>query len=419
MKMLLKGLIVIIILIFAGVGFAYLVSSRPQPEPVAIVERAWTVAVRQIKIADYEPEIELFGRIQAPEITRLSAAIDANVLSPIKVKEGQTVKKGQLLIELDMRETELAVRQRNTMVDETRAQIEAEKLNHQNNLRIVKHEEALLELVRAQVARARSLSKALVGSRAQFDQARQDEERQIMVVENRRFNISQHVFRIAQLDAQLKRNKALLERATLDMQRTKINAPFSGKVSRVQVSVGDRVRIGDQLIELYDNNQLEIKAQIPLHHLPRIRDLLEAKFKLIATANVDGRRITAVLSRFATQVEVGDVGEVGIFKIIEGGAQLALGRMTEVSLKSPLEKGVIVLPSQALYGTNTIYTVQQNRLRALSVERVGVIKNSDNVNEFLVRSVELVEGSIVVINNLPNAINGLRVKPLLETTDIN
>ena len=419
MKTLLKGLIAIIILMFAGIGFAYLVSSRPQPEPIAVVERAWTVAVRQIKITDHEPEIVLFGRIQAPEITRLSAAIVANVLSSIKVKEGQPVKKGQPLIELDMRETELAVRQRNTMVAETRAQIEAEKLNHQNNLQIVKHEETLLELVRAQVVRARSLSKALVGSRAQLDLARQDEERQILAVENRRFNISQHASNMAQLDAQLTRNKALLELANLNMQRTKINAPFNGKVFRVHVAAGDRVRAGDQLIELYDNHQLEIKAQIPLHHLPRIRYLLETKSKLNATANVDGRRFTAVLSRFSTQVELGDVGEIGIFKIVEGGSPLTLGRVTEITLKLPLEKGVIALPSQALYGTNTIYTVQLGRLQALSVERVGVIEKSDNAYEFLLRSAELVDGAMVVVNQLPNAINDLRVKPLLETTSIN
>ncbi len=414
MKTPLKLLLAIIILAVGGVGFAYLVSSRPQSQPIAVVERAWTVAVRKVKTAEYEPEIVLFGRVGATEMTRLSAAISADVLGPIKVREGQTMKKGQTLIRLDVREVELAQRQRSATVADMQAQIEAENLNHQNNLQVIKSEEALLDLVRAQVERARHLNKALVGSRAQLDQARQDEERQILALENRRFMIRQHTSRIARLESQLVRDNALLERARLDVQRTKIKAPFSGRVSRMHVSAGDRVRAGDPLIEIYDNRRLEIRAQIPLHHLPRIRDLLDAKVKLSATANVDGRRITAVLSRFSTQVEVGGVGEVGIFKITKGGAELALGRVTEISIKLPPEKGVVALPAQALYGTATIYAVHQERLRALSVARVGAIENGDGGYEFLVRGTELRDGLMIVVNQLPNAINGLRVKPLVE-----
>ena len=412
MKVFISWLLAIIILSLGGIGFAYLVSSRPQPEPITAVERAWTVAVRQVRIEKLTPEIMLYGRVDSPAIARLTAAITADVISPITALEGQTVSKGDTLIRLDDREAALVVRQREAEVADIQAQIESENMRHQNNLQAVKREESLLELVRTQVRRTRQLTKTLVGSQSQFDQARREEEHQVLALENRRFSVREHAARSARLKAQLARALALLDRAKLDLERTQITAPFNGRLSRVHVSPGNRVRAGDPLIDIYDNTRVEIRAQIPLHYLPRIRAALDISIKLKARATVDDRHITAILERLSTRIERGSVGADGLFNVTRGGAGLALGRVIEVVVELPPENNVVALPAPALYGANTIYTVENDRLRALTVERVGITHSSDGNDRVLVRSPKLKPGSMIVINQLPNAINGLRVRPL-------
>ncbi len=82
----------------------------------------------------------------------------------------------------------------------------------------------------------------------------------------------------------------------------------------------------------------------------------------------------------------------------------------ELVLTLPTQDAVVALPHEALYGMDRVYTIVEKRMEGVVVERVGEIRSSTGERRVLVRGPTLAEGADVVITQLPNAIEGLRVR---------
>jgi multidrug efflux pump subunit AcrA (membrane-fusion protein) len=399
---------VLILLVGAG-GLVALVNSKPHREALEGREKAWIVDVVAVEPGTVTPQLNLYGRVRSPRTANMSAAVDADVRS-VDVLEGQYVEAGQIMVVLDDREAKLLRSQRAAEVADVRAQIDNERQRHENDRKALEREEMLLALSRREVKRAQKLARSKVGSESRIDQMRQAEEREALAVDERRFSINEHASRNAQLEARLERAKSLLLRAQLDLNRTRVMAPFAGRVSRVSVSPGDRVRIGDEIVTVYNTSEIEIRAQIPTRHVPHVRDALAAGKTLEAKALVDGRAVRARLDRFTAEVERGGGGADAYFRIVDGGRDLPLGRTVELVVDLPDVHDSVALPYESVYGTSRIYQLDDERMRSLEVERVGEQRGADGRTRVLVRSAKLAAGDRIVVTQLPNAMDGLRVK---------
>ncbi len=397
----------LILLVGAG-GLVALVNSKPHREAVEARERAWIVDVVTVEPHTVAPQLSLYGRVRSPRVANISAAVTADVQS-VDVLEGQYVEAGEVMVVLDDREAKLLHAQRAAEVADIQAQIENERQRHRNDVSALQREEMLLELSRREVKRAEKLAKSKVGSESQIDQMRQAEERQALAVDQRRFSINEHASRRAQLEARLERAKSLLLRAQLDLNRTRVLAPHAGRVSRVSVSPGDRVHVGDELVTVYNTSEIEVRAQIPSRHVANVRDALVGGEPLEARAEVDGRVVRATLDRFTAEVERGGGGADAYFRVVEGGRDLSLGRTVELVVDLPDVHESVALPYEAVYGTNRIYRLEGERMRSLEVQRVGERRDAESAAQVLVRSPELQSGDRIVVTQLPNAMDGLRV----------
>ncbi|MCA8967854.1 MAG: hypothetical protein KDC48_23440, partial [Planctomycetes bacterium] len=114
--------------------------------------------------------------------------------------------------------------------------------------------------------------------------------------------------------------------------------------------------------------------------------------------------------RLAAEVERGSGGVDALFRVRGGAERLAMGRTVELVLALPPERGVVALPLEALYGTDRVFLLDGDRMREVAVERVGERRDEDGEVRVLLRGPALVEGARVVTTQLPNAIDGLRVK---------
>jgi multidrug efflux pump subunit AcrA (membrane-fusion protein) len=186
-------------------------------------------------------------------------------------------------------------------------------------------------------------------------------------------------------------------------------APFDGRITRVEVAVGDRVRPGDSLVSLYDLEALEVRAQIPSRHLARVRGALSEGAELTAVATLDGRPLELRLDRLGGAAATASGGVDALFKLERTSALLTLGRTVALNLRLPREQGVVELPFEALYGLDRIYRLQGDRMQGVRVERVGERRSGPN-SRVLVRSADLQAGDRVVVTQLPNAMDGLRVQ---------
>jgi multidrug resistance efflux pump len=405
----LRSLAPVVILLAGASGAFALLKSKPLPPPIESREKAWIVEVETVSPGPATPTLALYGRVESPRLARLSAAITADVRS-VEVLEGQTARGGDVLLRLDDREAGLLLEQRRAEVADIEAQLNSEDQRHRNDVDALGHERTLFALATKEVQRLRELADRQVGSRSQLDLARQAAERIALDVKSRELAIREHASRKARLQAQLERARALRDLAALELERTEIRAPYDGRVAAVDVAPGDRVRAGDRLLSLYDTEAIEIRSQIPARHLPRLRGALQSGQKLVANAVVDGVAIRAELDRLTGEVARRSGGADAFLKVTQGAGWLPLGRTVALMLDLPLEQGVVVLPFEAVYGTTRIFVLDNDRMRAVAVERIGEVRTTDGESRVLLRAPALREVEQVIVTQLPNAIDGLRVR---------
>ena len=355
------------------------------------------------------PQLILFALVGSPRVTQLSSAVTSSVKT-VDVLEGQRVSPGDRLLVLADREIRLTLAQREAELAGFEADLEHEKLRHRNDVKALEHEEKLLAFAQRDVARARVLVRRRAGSEANLDKARREEERQLLVIEQRKLAIGGHQSRRKQIEAKLARARVQRLQAMLDVDRTRVYPPFGGRITEVLVSPGDRVRPGDRLLVMFDTEMLELRAQIPLRHLALLRDALERGETLDALAAVDGRTVRAFLHRLTAQVDRGSGGVDGLFRVTEGNAWLQIGRTVELVLDLPPVHDVVTVPRTALYGTDRVYVLRGERMKSVRVERLGETRRAGGASMLLLRSPDFRPSDRIIVTQLPNAIDGLRVR---------
>jgi len=384
-------------------------ATRAVTPPVAAQEKSWHVNAIEVSPERLTPNLLLYGTVEAPRKAEVRAAVTADV-AQVKIQEGQTVAADAPLVLLDDRDLVLNVRQREADVREIEAQIASEQARHTANLDALKREKALLELAKRAVTRAQNLNTRKMVSESALDEAFQAVERQALALNARQLEVKDHTARLAQLQARRARAKALRDQARLDQVRATINAPFAGRVVQAPVAPGDRVRPGDLLLELYPVGDLEIRAQIPFRALPAVRTALAGNQPLLAVATVDDQPVAAQLDRLGGETGRNSGGVDALFRITEGAQWLIPGRVLTLRMNLLPQDGVVALPFEALYGLNRIYRLEEGRMAALTVERVGERQDAAGQAQVLARSPELQAGDRIITTQLPNAITGLKVE---------
>ncbi|WP_353572109.1 HlyD family efflux transporter periplasmic adaptor subunit [Candidatus Albibeggiatoa sp. nov. BB20] len=410
MKKLFTLSIAVAILALGIFGFILLKATKPQAAPLDVEEPSWIVKTKQVELETLSPALTLYGHVESPYTTTLSVpnlSVAATEVSKLAVLEGDSMSAKQLLIQLDDRDSKLILQQRQADIEDIQAQIGSEKQVHENNLKLIKNEEALLSLVQKSVERARTLQKKNLASRSNLDDAQQALERQKLAVNNRRFSVKNHTTRLAQLKARLNRAIAVRDLAKLEVKRLQIIAPYNAVVAKLYVAEGDRVRSNDPLLKIYDVSKLEVRAQIPSRYQTDI--LLSIKQALQAKAYYSGFEFQFQLERLAGEINSNNGGIDGLFKVTQGIEHLRLGEFLTLYLKLPAQENVIALPFESVYGNERVYKLSKDRMHSLTIERVGEQVSVDGQSSILVRSPELTTGDKVIITQLPNALEGLKV----------
>ena len=213
--------------------------------------------------------------------------------------------------------------------------------------------------------------------------------------------------------------ESALTKARLSLERTRIIAPYAGRVLRKMVDVGQVVSMNTLLAEVYASDAVEIRLPIRNRDLAFI-DLPESyRYEENSTEGPDvtifseleegqtwtGRvvRTESAIDDKARQLHVVvqiddpfDKGKVGFTPI-------KIGQYVTAELKGKLVEAGLVIPNQAIYQGSYVYIVKEDVLQRRNIE-IAWQNNEDS----LVRS-GLMPGEELVLTPLGQVTSGLRV----------
>ncbi|UTA79681.1 biotin/lipoyl-binding protein [Halomonas sp. XH26] len=402
----LKRLLPLVILILGIVSFMALRYTRPEPAPVEAQERRWPVEALTVSPSEHVPLLSLFGEVVAPDMVTLVAPVQARVAQR-PVSDGQRVAQGELLIALDEDDLSSPLRQAEAELADLQAQLENERIRHENNRQVLAQERTLLASANRQLERNRSLEGRNLTSQTDVDTARDAVARAQLNVSARESAIAEYPSRLASLEARLARAQVQAADARRSLERGRVHAPFAGSVTRVQVAEGDDVAPRAALLSLYPLDGLELRARIPQPYHAELEAHLPSGAPLEATATNGNQHF--VLERLAGESD--PTGTEAILSVQGQHHGLRPGAMVAVQLRRPGVKNAVAVPYSALHGADLLYRINHdNRLERQRVERLGEAAQQDGERWLLVRAETLEAGDRVMSTHLPNAVHGLPVE---------
>jgi len=151
-----------------------------------------------------------------------------------------------------------------------------------------------------------------------------------------------------------------LERARFDREKATIVAPFAGVVDGIAVAVGERVAAGQELTRVVDVEGLRVEATVLEHDLPLLRVGGEA---VVTSAAAPERamagRITAVLPRVDSAAKAGRA-----YVSVLTNSLLRPGMSVDVQLESTRLRGRRLVPASAVIerdGRPLVFVVKNGR----------------------------------------------------------
>lgn len=402
-----KRFLPLLVILVALLGFVLLRLTRPEPPQAGDEERRWPVAAVVLQAQDLSPELRLFGQLTSNTDALLRARTAGDVQA-VPVRSGQLVLAGELMLQLDGLDAQTLFDQRRAELLDLQSQRQQRLMQHQVDQQALVQERSMLQLAERQYERQRQLAQGDRASQRQVEEASLALSQQRLALMNRELAVEQHPSRMQQLDAAIRRAQSQLQLAQRDLEATALRAPHPLRVQEVLVARGDRVNVNEPLLRIFVPENLEFEARLPLSRIAQVRDALAAGQPLLASAEVDGRKLVFRMQQLAGRTQDA-AGVLANFALQEGDVDgLALGRFVDARLQLPVQQQVYWLPTDAVQGQDRVYRISDGRLEGLQVELLGDHQR-DGRPGLLVRSALLQPGDELLANRLPNAMQGLPV----------
>ena len=158
-------------------------------------------------------------------------------------------------------------------------------------------------------------------------------------------------------EGQLDSAKASLELANASLSKTIIYAPFNGRVSKDNVTVGATVSAGSPLITIISDQKSEIEVNISEADISRVKvgDLAEVTLDAYGNSTKFDAKVVSVDSSESI------VGGVSVYQaklyFDKEDTRIKDGMTANISVISDTHSGVLVVPFSSLLQKNNFYTV--------------------------------------------------------------
>jgi HlyD family secretion protein len=336
-----------LILLALVVATVLLLVIQPDEDPALRVLAPSPVLVSLATQVDLSPAEAVSGHLQPVRRAWLRYEVDGRVAARA-AEPGQRAEQGQVLLVLEDEDYRDAVIQAQSEVSQAEENLARDR-------RLLKHAEHSRKLQEEEVARLNSLgerslaSKTRLGDSAALLAQRQSEEA--------RLNSS-----VAIGPQQVAARQAGLSRAERNLDRTRLRAPFAGRVNQVELEVGDYAVRNQRGLEMI-SDQLNFYAQI--------RGYLARALQIGQAVRVDVQGTTYEATVASIQPDPDPETFTHAIRLRMPEDEIRSGSVAVANLPQPSLTGALVIPVTAVLmddGQAYVFHVRNDLLERIAVE---------------------------------------------------
>jgi membrane fusion protein (multidrug efflux system) len=202
-------------------------------------------------------------------IDPLSSRINGTVIL-VHVENNDRVKAGELLVEIDPRDYEVAVAQAKARLELAAAQVASARQDYAASQANVRENDADNFRAQRDAHRFSSLLEQQVVAQNEYDQYNAVARVDAAKVDSAREAAGSALKTIAAREADVDAARAALDQALLNLSYTKIYAPANGIVGRRTVELGSRIEPGQSLMFVTETDEIWVTADFKETQLARM-----------------------------------------------------------------------------------------------------------------------------------------------------
>jgi HlyD family secretion protein len=354
------------------------------------------VRTTTVTTGEFEDFIPVRARV-TPFRTVFLDAIEGGRVERRLVEDGTMVKEGQLIVELsntslqlDVMRNEAEVTQQLNNMRTIELQLEQNRLSHKRNLVEINYEIIKLE---RKVKRQRTLSGQQSISQSVLDDSEDDlkyfKARLAVTLESQETDARLQETQMEFLKESGGRLEENLVFARNNMDKLNVRAPVAGKLSGLNVEIGQSIARGGRLGQIDDPNNFKLTANIDEYYLGRV-DVGQ-----VVSFDRDNMEYSMRINKIYPQVNNGQF-EVDMVFTDDQPSGIRRGQNIQTQLTLSDSNQAALIPNSAFYqdtGGNWIFVVSENGSEAV---KRNVRLGRNNVNHIEVLSgLELGERVII------------------------
>ncbi|GMV99934.1 MAG: hemolysin D [Candidatus Hydrogenedentota bacterium] len=407
------------IIAFGVLAMLGLGAMRQDPAEAAPAERALRVEGIRAEPRDVQVILRQTGEAKAIDVVSVIPEVSGNIVEVHpNLDVGRVIPKGETMFLIDPRTYEANVSQAEAQVQTLTSTIERLKVQFDNDKGRLEVMQRTAELAKAEFDRRRDLlNKDNVGSLSGVEAQEQILNTALEAQQRMQMAVDTYPMQIREAEGSLAAAKAQLEIAQLNLDRTRVKAPFNARIKDFRVVVGQFVSPGQPVLSIANDEVLEISVPLdssearqwlafnderPGDNLAWFNQLKDVPCTVRWTADKENHQWTGKLDRVeridsqtrTLTVAVRVEGEEAFSK--NGGLPLVDGMFCEVSIPGRTLARVVELPDWAVSFENTVYCSVNNRLKTTPVKVAWKQDEKAYVEE------GLEPGTIVVTTRLVN-----------------
>jgi multidrug efflux pump subunit AcrA (membrane-fusion protein) len=421
-----KVILPILLLIAAIFIGKYLIGTGPEPKKKPFVESYPVVEVMKLNPQDYTVTITTSGIVRAGTQTNLVSEVSGRIAQiSDKFQEGSYFDKGEILLTVDQANYKNTLAIVESDVAANRAalvQISEEEKSAKRSYQLAKKN---LSLGKREVRRISALLAKNVIARSTLDTEKQKTNQLQQQLEDLQGKLNTYKSRknatIAKINAALAREKQEL----LNLSRTTIRSPYSGRLFQKDVDIGQFVGTGTVLGKIYSTDYVEVDLPLSLQRyellgLPesfKNRSVNAQSFPDVRFINPDsiqdnewqGKvvRTSATLDSNSRQITV--IARIdNPFDAVEGvDSPLRIGQYIKAYIKGRTFKHVYVLPSVAVRQNKEVLLLIEGKIHIVPITTLWNTQTKTIVRAK--ESSDAIDDKDLIITSLSQATEGMKV----------